>query len=98
MDLKVPCLGLVDNFDDVVHRSLDDPDPPGGGGSGAPTCSRSSGPEGTSKVRDPTTVWSLGPEAASGGRDPVSPWAGQISGSWDPAAPSVLDSSRDPRS
>jgi hypothetical protein len=32
MDLQVPCLGLVEDFADVVHQSLDGPDPPEGGG------------------------------------------------------------------
>jgi hypothetical protein len=35
MDLQVPCLGLVEDFADVVHQSLDGPDPPEGGGFGA---------------------------------------------------------------
>jgi hypothetical protein len=36
MDLQVPCLGLVEDLTDVVHRALDGPDPPrGGGGSDA---------------------------------------------------------------
>jgi hypothetical protein len=30
MVLQVPCHGLVEDFADVVHRSLDGPDPPRG--------------------------------------------------------------------
>jgi hypothetical protein len=31
MDLQVPHLGFVEDFVDIVHRSLDNSDPPGGG-------------------------------------------------------------------
>jgi hypothetical protein len=31
VDLQVPGLGLVEDLTDVVHRTLDGPNPPGGG-------------------------------------------------------------------
>jgi hypothetical protein len=72
VDLQVPCLGLIEDLADVVHRSLDGPDPPRGSGASTSigASSRSSqctGPGGTFEVWDPTTIWSWGPKAASGG-------------------------------
>jgi hypothetical protein len=31
VDLQVPCLGLMEDVADVVHQSLDGPNPPEGG-------------------------------------------------------------------
>jgi hypothetical protein len=82
VDLQIPHLGLVDDLADVVHQSLDGPDPPRGGASVSISMglgsesSRSSRSGGTSEVQDPVTVWSSGPEVASGSWNSVSPWAG----------------------
>jgi hypothetical protein len=35
VDFQISCLGFVEDLADVVHRALDGPDPPGGGGFGA---------------------------------------------------------------
>jgi hypothetical protein len=79
VDLQIPCLGFVEDLTDVVHRALDSPDPPGGGGFAASSSigsgsgsSRSTGSGGTSEVQAPVTVLPRGSDAVSGGWDPMS--------------------------
>jgi hypothetical protein len=79
----------MDDLANVVHRTLDGPDPPGGSGAsifiGAGLeGSRSFVSSEASKGRGPTTIWSWRPAAASG--------------DWDPAAATALGSSTVPGS
>jgi hypothetical protein len=86
VNLQVPDLGLVEDLADVVHQTLDGPDPPGGGGGSGvsisigagPGSSRSFASSDTSEVQDPMTAWSCRSAAASG--------------DWDPAAATALGS------
>jgi hypothetical protein len=55
MHFQVPCLGVMEDFTDVVDRVLDDTNPPWGSSS---STFMSSGPEGS---------WLLRPKNASGG-------------------------------
>jgi hypothetical protein len=59
MHFQVPCLGIMEDFTDVVHRVLDNTNPPWGSSS---STSIGSGPEGP---------WLMGLENASGGQGMV---------------------------
>jgi hypothetical protein len=57
VDLQVPSLGLVQDLTDVVHRTLDGPDPPGGGSDASISIGAGTGSS-RSFASDETSAWS----------------------------------------